>query len=63
MKQCNELFPGLDNCSMIVLLVGGYFFLANGCIDNIFGNCENSIVWIIILFWLLFMYNKENACC
>ena len=57
-----DIFGFGDSCSWVVLLVGAYFFLSNGCIDNIFGNCENSIIWIIVLFLLLFMYN-QNACC
>lgn len=54
---CNELFNFGDNCTWIVLLVGAYFFLSNGCIGNIFGECNNSIIWIIVLFLFLFMYN------
>ena len=62
MKQCNELFGFGDNCTWIVLLVGAYFFLSNGCLGNIFDQCDNSIVWIIILFVFLFMFNKQNCC-
>lgn len=65
MKQCNgleQLFGFGDECSWVVLLVGAYFFLANGCIGNIFGECDNSIIWIIILFFLLFLYNQNNCC-
>lgn len=63
MKQCNELFGYGDNCTWIVLLIGAYFFLSNGCLGNIFGECDNSIVWIIVLFFLLYLYNCNTACC
>lgn len=63
---CNDGYDNLfgfgDNCSWVVLLVGAYFFLSNGCIGNIFGECDNSIVWIILLFIFLFMYNQQNCC-
>ena len=55
-----ELFGFGDNCSWVVLLVGAYFFLSNGCIGNIFNKSENSIVWLIALFIILFMYNQQN---
>lgn len=67
MKHCNEGF-GLtsgcgDNCTWIVLLIGAYFFLSNGCLGNIFGQCDNSIIWIIVLFFFLFMYNQGSCGC
>lgn len=64
MKDCNcgnGLFGLGDNCSWVVLLVGAYFFLSNGCIGNIFDQCDNSIIWIIILFLFLYMYNGQNC--
>lgn len=63
MSQCGNLnLFGCDNsCSWIVLLVGAYFFLSNGCIGEIFSQSDNSIIWIIMLFFFLFMYNKENC--
>ncbi|MGL4800319.1 MAG: hypothetical protein ACRDDX_13390 [Cellulosilyticaceae bacterium] len=63
MKNCNELFACGDNCTWIVLLVGAYFFLSNGCIGNIFDQCDNSIIWIIVLFFFLYMYNQNNGGC
>lgn len=54
-----DIFEG-DTCSWIVLLVGGYFFLTNGCLDNIFGQCDNSIIWIILLLLFLYYYNEKN---
>lgn len=59
---CHGLLGLGDNCSWIVLLVGAYFFLANGCIGNIFCESENSIIWIIVLFLFLFMYNQHSCC-
>lgn len=60
--NCCSILDGFgDNCSWIVLLVGAYFFLSNGCLANIFGECDNSIIWIIILFFFLFMYNKAEC--
>ena len=57
----NELFGCGNSCTWIVLLVGAYFFLSNGCIGNIFGECDNSIIWIIVLFLFLFMYNGRGC--
>ncbi|MGL4800320.1 MAG: hypothetical protein ACRDDX_13395 [Cellulosilyticaceae bacterium] len=63
MKQNCELFACGDSCTWIVLLVGAYFFLSNGCLGNIFDQCDNSIIWIIILFFVLYMFNQNNAGC
>ncbi len=56
-----DFFGFGDNCSWTVLLIGAYFFLSNGCLEPIFNKPENSIVWIILLFIILFVYNKKIA--
>lgn len=59
--NCNTTCGLSNNCGWIVLLVGAYFFLSNGCIGEIFDQSDNSIIWIIILFFFLFMYNNQSC--
>lgn len=49
------------DCGWIILLIAAYLFLSNGCLQNIFGECDNSIIWIIALFVLLYMYNQKDC--